>query len=300
MNETTSPSLGTTLWAIVRLLRWDKPTGRLILLVPALWGLVLGGQGRPPWILVVVMVLGTLATSGAGCVVNDLWDRNLDPLVERTRSRPLASRQLSVRVAVILIGVGLLCAWGLAQFLNPVTFGLCVAAVPVILLYPGAKRVFPVPQLVLALAWGFAVLISWTAVTGQDPDIPLWSGSTWLLWGATVLWTLGFDTVYALPDREDDARAGIQSSARFLGRLAPTAIGLFFLGTALLLALVGWDLGLHPVYFLSVGLSSGLWGWQVWQLHNVNHDPALYGQIFRLNVIQGFVLLAGMVGGYRL
>ncbi len=295
-----SGSWGATLWAIVRLLRWDKPTGRLILLVPALWGLVLGGQGRPPWILVLVMVLGTVATSGAGCVVNDLWDRNLDPQVERTRSRPLASRELSVGVAVVLIGLGLACAWGLTRFLNPVTFWLCVAAVPVILLYPGAKRVFPVPQLVLALAWGFAVLISWTAVTGQDPNLPIWSGSTWLLWGATVLWTLGFDTVYALPDREDDARAGIQSSARFLGRLAPTAVGLFFLGTALLLGLVGISLDLHPVYYLSLAVSVGLWIWQVWKLHDLQHGPSLYGQVFRINVIQGFILLAGMVGGYRL
>lgn len=295
-----SGSWRATLWAIVRLLRWDKPTGRLILLVPALWGLVLGGQGRPPWILVLVMVLGTVATSGAGCVVNDLWDRNLDPWVERTRSRPLASRELSVGVAVVLIGVGLLCAWGLTRFLNPTTFWLCVAAVPVILLYPGAKRVFPVPQLVLALAWGFAVLISWTAVTGQDPNLPMWSGATGLVWGATVLWTLGFDTVYALPDREDDARAGIQSSARFFGRWAPTAVGLFFLGTALLLGLVGITLELHPVYYLSLAVSIGLWIWQVWKLHDLDHGPSLYGQIFRINVIQGFILLAGMVGGYRL
>lgn len=286
-----------TLWAIVRLLRWHKPTGRLILLIPALWGLFLAGEGRPPGSLVVVMILGTLATSGAGCVVNDLWDRNLDPLVERTRSRPLASRQLSVGVAVALMVVGLLCAAVLAQFLNPVTFGLCVAAVPVILLYPGAKRVFPLPQLVLAVAWGFAVLISWTAVTGQDPDLPLWQGSTWLLWGATVLWTLGFDTVYAMPDREDDARAGIQSSARFFGRLAPTAVGLFFLGTALLLGLLGLSLELHWAYYITWILSIFAWGWQVWRLHDLNQSPVLYGLIFRLNVWQGFVLLAGMIVG---
>ncbi|MDX2271207.1 MAG: 4-hydroxybenzoate solanesyltransferase [Cyanobacteriota bacterium] len=286
-----------TLWAIVRLLRWDKPSGRLILMIPALWGAVLAGQGSPPWSLVVVIILGSLATSGAGCVVNDLWDRDLDPLVERTRHRPLATRELSVKVAVILLLVGLLCAWLLVAFLNPVTIGLSVAAVPLILLYPAAKRVFPVPQLVLALAWGFAVLISWTAVSGQDAGQPLWQPATGFLWGATLLWTLGFDTIYALADRLDDERVGIQSSARFFGRLAPTAIGLFFLGTVLLLLCVGASLALHFSYFLALAVSSVGWIWQTWRLHDVTLSPQFYPLAFQMNVGQGFIVLAGMISG---
>jgi 4-hydroxybenzoate octaprenyltransferase (EC 2.5.1.-) len=266
-------------------------------MIPALWGAFLAGRGTPPWPLVGILILGSLATSGAGCVINDLWDRDLDPLVERTRNRPLASRELTVAVGIVMALLTLACAAGLALFLNPVSFALCVAAVPVILLYPGAKRVFPVPQLVLALAWGFAVLISWTAVSGQDPHTPLWEEGLGWLWLATVLWTLGFDTVYALSDREDDERAGIHSSARFFGRQTPTAVGLFFLGAALALLGVGISLQLHAVYFLSLAVAAALWGRQTWQLHQVNPPPTLYMAIFGQNVLQGFILLAGMIAG---
>ena len=181
---------------IIRLLRWDKPAGRLILMIPALWAVFLAAKGTPPIPLVGVMILGTLATSAAGCVVNDLWDKDIDPQIERTKTRPLASRALSVKVGIGVFAIALLCAAVLAFYLNPLSFWLCVAAVPLIIGYPLAKRVFPVPQLVLSLCWGFAVLISWSAVTANV------STPTWLLWGATVAWTLGFDTVYAMSDRE--------------------------------------------------------------------------------------------------
>ncbi|MGL4879633.1 MAG: 4-hydroxybenzoate solanesyltransferase, partial [Waterburya sp.] len=196
---------------VFRLLRWDKPAGRLILMLPALWAVFLAAKGTPPIPLVGVIILGTLATSAAGCVVNDLWDKDIDPQVARTKSRPLASRALSVKVGIVIFAIALLCAAILAFYLNRLSFILCVLAVPVIVLYPLAKRVFPLPQLVLSIAWGFAVLISWTAVTAKIEP------ATWLLWGATVAWTLGFDTGYALADREDDLKVGINSSAIFFG-----------------------------------------------------------------------------------
>ena len=142
---------------VIRLLRWDKPAGRLILIIPALWAVFLAAKGTPPLPLVGVIVLGALATSAAGCVVNDLWDKDIDPQVTRTKSRPLASRALSVKVGIVIFLVSLVCAAVLAFYLNPLSFILCVAAVPFIVLYPLAKRVFPLPQLVLSLAWGFAV-----------------------------------------------------------------------------------------------------------------------------------------------
>jgi 4-hydroxybenzoate polyprenyltransferase len=277
----------STWLSVVRLLRWDKPAGRLILMIPALWAVLLASRGRPDPVLIGVIVLGTLATSGAGCVVNDLWDRNLDPQVERTRERPLASRALSWRVGVVIALVGFLAAWGLTRFLTPLSYGLCVAAVPFIVFYPSAKRWFALPQLVLAIAWGFAVLIPWSAVTGGL------DASAWLLWGATLLWTLGFDTVYALADREDDERVGIRSSARTFGAFAPHAIGLCYLGTALLLALLGQRLGLHPLYWLSWGASLGLWTRQWWRLRSPLPRP-VYTGMFGENVRIGFLLLLGM------
>lgn len=277
---------------VLRLLRWDKPAGRLILMIPALWAVVLASRGTPPWILIGVIVVGTLATSGAGCVVNDLWDRNIDPKVQRTRNRPLASRALSVKTGIGVAIAALLCAWGLSLYLNPLSFWLCVAAVPVILLYPGAKRVFPVPQLVLSIAWGFAVLISWTAVTAE---VEL---ATWVLWGATVLWTLGFDTIYAMADREDDRRIGVRSSALFFGARSPEAVGLFFLGTVLLLAQEGITLSLNGAYWLTVVGAAIAWTWQYLKLRPDNLPPSMYGQLFRQNVWIGFVLLGGMSLGF--
>ncbi|UFP92918.1 4-hydroxybenzoate solanesyltransferase [Gloeobacter morelensis] len=276
--------------AVFRLLRWDKPAGRLILMIPALWGVFAAAQGSPPPLLVMVMVVGTIATSAAGCVINDLWDRDIDPLVERTRARPLASRELAVPVAVVTFAVSLLCAWGLTFFLNPFTFWLCVAAVPVIALYPGAKRVFPVPQLVLSLAWGFAALISWSAVTG-GLETPAW----WL-WGATVLWTLGFDTVYALSDREDDLKIGIHSSAIFFGRFTPEAIAAFFAGAALCLAVVGYQLELGSIFYVCLIVATLFW-WREYRSLVSSSDSARYARIFNENVTVGFIILAGIIGG---
>lgn len=286
-----------TWYTVMRLLRWDKPEGRLILMVPALWAVFLAARGNPPWPLVGVIILGTLATSAAGCVVNDLWDRNIDPQVQRTKNRPLAARALSVKVGIGVMLVGLLCAAGLAVYLNPLTWGLCVAAVPVILLYPGAKRVFPVPQLVLAIAWGFAVLISWSAVScGPTPAATAClGGPMWLLWGATVLWTLGFDTVYAMADREDDRRIGVNSSALFFGQYTPQAIGVFYLGAAIALSALAWMMSLSWVFWVTWAIACLGWAWQYYKLAQPRVPPTLYAKFFQQNVVIGFVLLFGMI-----
>ena len=277
---------------IIRLLRWHKPEGRLILMIPALWAVFLAAQGTPPLPLVGVIVLGTLATSAAGCVVNDLWDRDIDPQVTRTRDRPIASRALSVKVGIVIALVSLGCAGVLALYLNPLSFWLCVAAVPVIVLYPLAKRVFPVPQLVLSIAWGFGVLISWSAATTR---LEL---ATWLLWGATVLWTLGFDTVYAMSDREDDQRIGINSSALFFGTYAPEAVGIFLAATVFLLSWLGIIMQLHLAFWLALGIATLAWAWQYVRLRDPQLPNPAYGEIFRQNVWIGFLLLAGMIAGF--
>ncbi|MBW4628534.1 MAG: 4-hydroxybenzoate solanesyltransferase [Brasilonema octagenarum HA4186-MV1] len=276
---------------IIRLLRWHKPEGRLILMIPALWAVFLAAAGKPPLPLVGVIILGTLATSAAGCVVNDLWDRDIDPQVERTRDRPLASRTLTVKVGIIVAIVAMACAAVLAFYLNVLSFWLCVAAVPVILLYPGAKRVFPVPQLVLSIAWGFGVLISWSAVT-HNLSLP-----TWLLWGATVTWTLGFDTVYAMSDKEDDRRIGVNSSALFFGSFAPVAIGIFFASTVFLLSWLGLVLQLRPSFWISLSIASVSWIWQYTRLSQKELPNSAYAEMFRQNVWIGFIVLAGMIAG---
>jgi len=260
-------------------------------MIPALWAVFLAAAGKPPIPLVGVMILGTLATSAVGCIVNDLWDRDIDPEVERTRDRPLAARTLSIKVGIAVAIVALACAAVLAFYLNTLSFWLSVAAVPVIILYPGAKRVFPIPQLVLSIAWGFAVLISWSAVTKNL------SQATWLLWGATVLWTLGFDTVYAMSDREDDRRIGVNSSALFFGNYAPTAIAIFFAGTIGLLTWLGISIQLHIPFWISLAIATVGWIWQSLRLRQQDLPNPVYGAMFRQNVWIGFVLLAGMIIG---
>ncbi len=278
--------------AIFRLLRWDKPEGRLILMIPALWSLLLAAKSLnqlPPLDLLGVIILGALATSAAGCVVNDLWDRDIDTQVERTKNRPLASRSLSIKVGIGVLIVSTICAFLAAAYLNALSFGLAVAAVPVIAIYPACKRVFPLPQLVLSIAWGFAVLIPWAAMTGNLND------RTWILWGATVAWTMGFDTVYALSDRPDDLKIGIKSSAIFFGKFTPQAIGVFFALTAGLLLWLGLQMQLGYFYYGCLAIAFTVWLWQYLQISNPQPETTIYQRIFKQNVAIGFIVLIGML-----
>ena len=279
------------LWQIILLLRWHKPEGRLILMLPALWALVLAERSleqQPPLDLLLVIIGGSLATSAGGCVVNDLWDREIDSQVERTKSRPLAAKTLTIGVGVVVLFAATICAYGFAQYLNPLSFTLCWLAVPVIAFYPACKRFFPVPQLVLSLAWGFAVLIPWSAVTG---GLNL---TVWVLWLAVVSWTMGFDTVYALSDRPDDLKIGIKSSAIFFGDTTPQAIAICWGITALCLLYIGYVIPLDRFYYLAWSAAVLLWLWQCQKLADPNASPDLFPRVFRQNVYIGAILLAGM------
>ncbi|WGT67546.1 4-hydroxybenzoate solanesyltransferase [cyanobacterium endosymbiont of Epithemia clementina EcSB] len=289
---TPSKSTSEPTWlTIIRLLRWNKPAGRLILMIPALWAVTLASGGTPPLPLVGIIILGTLATSAAGCVINDLLDRDIDSQVKRTRTRPLAEKSLSVKVGIIVASIALGCAVILAFYLNNLSFWLCIAAFPVIVCYPLSKRVFLLPQLVLSLAWGFAVLISWTAVTARL-ELP-----TWILWGTTVFWTLGFDTVYAMSDQEDDRKIGVNSSALFFGSYAADAVGIFFAITVVLLSYLGIVLRLEIAFWITVVIALVGWTVQYFYLRSTDIPKSVYGEIFRQNVILGFFLLLGMVFG---
>ena len=280
------------LWLrVVRLLRWNKPAGRLILMMPALWAVFLAGRGTPPFPLVGIIILGSLATSAAGCVANDFWDRDIDPQVERTKNRPLADRSLSIATGILVGIVALACAAGLALYLNLFSFGLCVAAVPFIVFYPLAKRVFPVPQLVLSVTWGFAVLIGWSAAVGRLEVATGW------LWGAVVLWTLGFDTIYALSDREDDRRLGIHSSAIFFSDRTPEAIAVFFAGAAVCLGIAGFEMALHLGFWIALAIAIALWIRQYLTLRQPELPAVTFGKMFAQNVVIGAIVLAGEIAG---
>ncbi len=288
------------------LLRWHKPSGRLILLIPAGWSLWLTPSAPPAARLVGLIVLGGLAVSGAGCVANDLWDRRIDPQVERTRSRPIADGRIGVAEAVLVLALALALALVVVLSLPAAGRGLClwlaVAALPPVLLYPSAKRWFDFPQAVLAVCWGFAVLIPWAAATGS-----LAGGWPLLLvWLATLCWTFGFDTVYAMADRDDDRRVGVRSSALSLERQAPLAIGCCYaitlLGLAAAAALQGVKPGFWPLWLLAAaGMARETLLLLRAETNAQQGGPAIsrgfYGQQFAGQVRLGGLLLLALVIG---
>jgi 4-hydroxybenzoate polyprenyltransferase len=281
-----------TFQKIVRLLRWHKPAGRLILMLPALWATVAAAKIQhqlPPIDLLGVVILGSLATSAAGCVVNDLWDRDIDPQVDRTKNRPLADRSLSIQVGIAVLLVAGLCAFLLSTYLSPLSFGLCFAAVPVIAIYPACKRFFPVPQLVLSIAWGFAVLIPWSAVTGGLDRY------AWELWTAVIAWTMGFDTIYAMSDREDDLKVGVKSSALFFGKYVTFAIAIFFAIALGCLIWLGWEIQLGYAHYFACLITGVIWIWQCNRLSQTEILSEFYQKAFSQNVWIGFIILAGML-----
>ena len=286
--------------ALLELLRWHKPSGRLILLIPAGWALWLSPQSPPPATLVGWIVLGGLAVSGAGCIANDLWDRRIDPLVERTRSRPLASGRVGTATAVALLLLCLLLALLVVLALpiagRPLCLALAVAALPPVLLYPSAKRWFALPQLVLALCWGFAVLIPWAAASGSlAGGWPLL-----LLWLATLSWTFGFDTVYAMSDRDDDARLGVRSSALTLGSAAPRWVAACYALTALSLAAAAQLRGIGGPWFWLLWLlaSAGMMR-EALLLQRSDLPRSAFGRHFSRQVQLGALLLLALIlGGF--
>jgi len=289
-----------TAQALLELVRWHRPSGRLILLIPAGWALWLNPQAPPPAPLVGWIVLGGLAVSAAGCIANDLWDRRIDPLVERTRNRPLASGRVGVPTAFALLLLCLLAALLVVLALPQAVRGLCLAlalaTLPPVLLYPSAKRWFPYPQLVLALCWGFAVLIPWAAASGSlAGGLPLL-----LVWLATLAWTFGFDTVYAMSDREDDRRVGVRSSALSLGKAAPTVVAGCYALTAAALAGAALLRGLGgPVFWLAWAIASAGMLREAWQLRRVDLPHSAYGLHFSRQVQLGALLLLALIVASR-
>ena len=292
--------------AWIELLRWHKPSGRLILLIPAGWSLWLTPEAPPAAVLVGLIVLGGLAVSGAGCVANDLWDRRIDPQVERTRTRPIADGRIGVTEAFVVLALALVLALGVVLALPAAGRTLClvlaIAALPPVLLYPSAKRWFAFPQAVLALCWGFAVLIPWAAATGGlAGDWPLL-----LVWLATLCWTFGFDTVYAMSDRDDDRRVGVRSSALSLGAQAPAAIGASYGITMAALAMAAWLTGVNAAFWLlwlvaGAGMVRETCLLQRAETSERRGGPAtsrgFYGQQFASQVRLGGLLLLALVIG---
>ena len=221
MSKTTTssllPDLATQLRNYARLMRLDKPVGIWLLLWPTLWALWLAGEGTPDEGLFIVFVAGVVVMRSAGCVLNDLVDRNIDPYVERTRNRPIASGAVRPTEALILFCALSLIAIGLATMLNRQAQLLAIVAAGLTIAYPFIKRWVSIPQFILGAAFGWAVPMSFAAQTGETPEL------AWLVFGTAMIWAVIYDTFYAMVDREDDRRIGVKSTATFNTRIFNTA-----------------------------------------------------------------------------
>ena len=224
---------------LFELLRWNKPTGRLILLIPAGWSLYLTPQSNPSFYMLFKIIIGGLLVSGLGCVANDIWDKKIDQKVLRTKNRPLASNKISLKTAYLILIFLIICSFFLTLSLPEegrlLSISLAFLALPIILIYPSAKRWFKYPQLILSICWGFAVLIPWAANEGNLNSIVLL-----FCWLATIFWTFGFDTIYALADRKYDIKIGINSSAVNLQNNTRITIQICYFLTSSFLALCGF------------------------------------------------------------
>lgn len=238
--------------AYYRLTRLDKPIGILLLLWPTLWGIWLASPGWPDGLVLFVFIAGTVLMRSAGCVMNDLADRNFDRHVERTKQRPLVTGEVGAREALLLAAGLSLAAFGLVLQLNALTVALSFPALFLAASYPLTKRFLSIPQAYLGIAFGFGIPMAFAAIMGQ---LPL---EAWILLLANIFWAIAYDTEYAMVDRNDDLKIGIRSSAIFFGRLDVVAVMACY---AIFLGLMGWigmRLQLSWPYFAGLLAAAGI------------------------------------------
>ena len=233
-----------------RLMRLDKPIGTLLLLWPTLWALWIGGYGTPPWHIVLIFAVGTLLMRSAGCVMNDIADRNFDPHVKRTSQRPLATREVSVCEALVIVLLLCLAAFALVLFLNNLTILLSVAAFAIAATYPLTKRFFALPQAYLGVAFGFGIPMGFAALLCTVPWV------AWWLLAANIFWAIAYDTEYAMVDRDDDVRIGIHTSAITFGRYDVLAVMLCYAAMLGIFVWLGWRLHFGITYHVGLAVAA--------------------------------------------
>ena len=276
-------------WALVR---GDRPIGWLLLLWPTWWGLWLAAKGVPPIWPLIVFSLGVWLTRSAGCVINDYADRWLDPNVERTKSRPLATGAVSGREALLVFAALMLVAFALVSTMNRLTILMSVVGVFLAASYPYLKRYTYLPQVYLGLAFGWGIPMAIAAVQGSVPAL------AWLLYCANILWATAYDTWYAMVDREDDLRAGSKSTAILFGDLDLVAQGILYALTLLALALVGRQAQLGTAYWAALGVAAVLVVWEFWIARHRERGACF--RAFLHNNWIGAAIFAGIAVHYTL
>jgi 4-hydroxybenzoate polyprenyltransferase len=278
------------LYRYALLVRLNKPIGILLLMWPTLWALWIAGQGQPPWQIVLVFMLGVALMRSAGCAINDFADRKIDGHVSRTRLRPIATGLVSAREAVAVFLILSLLAFLLLFFLNWQTMALSVIAVILAAAYPFMKRFTYFPQVVLGAAFGWAVPMAFMAVSESLPPV------AWVVFVATLLWALIYDTQYAMVDREDDLRIGVKSTAILFGRNDLLIIGILQSIMLALMVVIGLMADRGWIYYAGLVVGVGFFVYQ--QLISLKREPKACFEAFLNNNHFGMVVFLGLMLDY--
>ena len=278
----------------IRLARIDRPIGTWLLLLPCWWGVALATAAEPVWrwpdpVFFILFAIGALVMRGAGCCWNDIVDRDFDGRVARTALRPIPSGEISVKQAVAFMGLLLLIGLAILLSFNTYTIAMSIASLVLVVIYPLMKRVTYWPQIFLGLAFNWGALVGWTAVAGDLSAAPV------LMYVAGIAWTLGYDTIYAHQDKEDDALIGLKSTAlKFGDNTGPWLWG-FYAVTVALLGAAGWSAGLSWPYFAMLALGAAQLTWQAATIDIDSPSDCL--SKFKSNRYFGLIVLAGMIAG---
>ncbi|MND42591.1 4-hydroxybenzoate octaprenyltransferase [compost metagenome] len=276
----------------IQLTRLDKPIGIYLLLWPTLWALWIAGEGQPSLKNLLIFILGVNLMRAAGCVINDYADRNFDGHVSRTRARPLASGRVTPREALVFFAVLVAISFVLVLFTNATTIWLSFGGLALAACYPFMKRYTFYPQVVLGAAFSWGMPMAFTAETGELP------AAAWLLYIANLLWTVAYDTYYAMTDREDDLKIGVKSTAILFGD-ADRVIILSLQGLALLCLLLAgnrFELGLY--FHLGLVVAAACFAWEYYSTRT--RDPQACFKAFLHNHWAGLAIFAGIVADYAL
>ena len=274
----------------LKLIRFDRPIGTLLLLWPTLWALWLAADGAPPFKYLLIFSLGVFLMRSAGCVINDIADRKIDGSVARTKNRPLATGRIRTREALRLFLILMSMAFILVLFTNLFTIMLSFGAAVLAATYPFMKRYTHFPQIVLGAAFAWSIPMSFA---GQTESLP---NTVWLIYAATLLWTVAYDTMYAMVDREDDLNIGVKSTAIIFSDADKFIIGILQGLTLCCLLAVGLSVGLGFFYYLGIVLAAALFIYQQWLIKGREKERCF--QAFLNNNWAGLAIYGGLVLHY--
>jgi len=293
LQKPTIQAPPVTKWqGLWELMRFHKPIGTWLLAAPTAWALVIASNGWPEAKLLIIFSLGVVVMRSAGCVVNDLADQDLDGHVERTRTRPLITGAVTANEALVLLGILLFLALLLVLMTNPFTVMLSFFGAGLAMIYPFMKRWTHLPQFVLGAAFSWSIPMAFAAVTNTLPQ------GLWWLFAANLLWTVVYDTQYAMVDRDDDLAVGVKSTAILFGQLDRRLIGFMQLVSLECFVMAGVSFQLGPPYFVSIATVGTLFLWHQWLIRHRDREGCF--KAFNQSKWIGLIVLLGIVGQFAL